>query len=196
MYVESGTLREGWTIAPATAVIPDPDDSGLIALARNGDRSAFERLYRRYVGRVHGLCRRLTGHAAEAEDMTQEVFVRAWQKLATFEGRSPFAAWLRRIAINVVISERRARGRTISSGPLEEDPPVADSPAPQRSAGLRRDLEEAIGTLPEGARMVFVLHDVYGYRHEEIADWTGTAVGTSKAHLHRARRLLREALSE
>jgi RNA polymerase sigma-70 factor, ECF subfamily len=195
VHVECGTLREGWAIGSASAVIQEPDDLSLVRLASEGDRSAFERLYREHVGRVYALCRRLTGNSAEAEDMTQEAFVRAWQKLSTFEGRSRFSSWLRRLAVNVVINARRAQGRSLALEPIAEGVPGHDPSGPVHPAGAGDDLEQAISGLPEGARFVFVLHDVQGYKHEEIAEMTGTAVGTSKAHLHRARKLLREALS-
>jgi RNA polymerase sigma-70 factor (ECF subfamily) len=161
--------------------------------ARAGDRAAFQRLYEQHVGRVYALCLRLTGDGDEAEDRTQDAFVRAWQKLGSYRGESAFSTWLHRLTVNVVLTERRASGRRAA----RETVAAADSPGaePAPRAGLHVDLERAIAALPPGARAVFVLYDVEGYGHEEIARMTGIAAGTSKAQLHRARRLLREALS-
>lgn len=172
---------------------PDVQGSGLVHRAQAGDRSAFRRLYEEHVGRVYALCLRLTGDPEDAMERTQDVFVRAWDKLGSFRGEAAFATWLHRLAVNVVLTDRRSAGRrerrvdaVAALGPRSE-------PAPR--AGLAVDLERAIAALPPGARSVFVLYDVEGYRHEEIAEMTGIAAGTSKAQLHRARRLLREALS-
>jgi RNA polymerase sigma-70 factor (ECF subfamily) len=163
-----------------------------VARARAGDLGAFEDLYRRHVRRVYATCLRMTADPALAEDHTQETFVRVWQKLHTFRGETGFPAWLGRVAVNVVISERRVGGRRARrERPLEAAPaPLAPEP---RGAGP--DLEQAIAALPERARDVFVLHDVEGYRHDEIAGLLDVKVGTSKSQLHRARKLLREALS-
>ena len=182
-------------IGTVAAVAPEADEDQLVRRARAGDVAAFERLYRRHVGRVHALCLRLTRRSAEAEDLTQEVFVKAWQKIGTFEGRSRLSSWLHRMAVNAVIDRRRSTDEEISWEPADPDAPAFDPPAPRRDPAIREDLEQAIGSLPDGARFVFVLHDVHGYLHEEIAEMVGIAEGTSKAQLHRARRLLREALS-
>lgn len=172
------------TVDPPPTVECSGDE---VARAQGGDVRAFEALYRAHAPRIHGLCRRLTGSASNAEDLTQEVFVRAWQRLRSFRGESAFSTWLHRLAVNVVLGHLRAHrpAPTVWEG---------DRPASHRATALRIDLEEAIASLPPSARMVFVLHDVEGYRHEEIAALARIAVGTSKAHLHRARRLLREAL--
>jgi RNA polymerase sigma-70 factor (ECF subfamily) len=132
----------------------------------------------------------MTADPALAEEFTQETFVRAWRKLRSFRGDSGFFAWIRRIAINVVLSDRRGRGR----GPAEEV--ESEHLASALDPGAALDLESAIAKLPVGARTVFVLHDVEGYRHDEIAGMLGVAAGTSKAQLHRARKLLREALEQ
>ena len=174
-------------------------DSGpdLIARARAGDGRAFEALYRANVGRVYALCVRLEADAARAEELTQDVFVRAWRGLATYRGESAFSTWLHRLAVNVVVSDRRSVVRrnlrlVPNGGAIDE---VAE---PAVRGGDREldaiDLDRAIAGLPPGARAVFVLHDVEGYQHAEIAGMTGIAEGTSKAQLFRARRLLREAL--
>lgn len=170
---------------------PADDEQGLVERAVDGDVPAFEQLYRRYVGRIHGLCIRMTGDADAAEDCTQETFVQAWYKLDSFEGRSRLSTWLHRIAVNAVLGRRRKERDW-----LRREPELADLPAEDRSPGTRIDLEGAIRALPAGARDVFVLRGVYGYSHEEAADMLGVAVGTSKAQLHRARRLLKEWLED
>jgi RNA polymerase sigma-70 factor (ECF subfamily) len=147
------------------------------------------------VGRVHALCRRLCGDRGRAEDLTQDVFVRAWQRLGTFRGESLFSSWLHRLAVNVVLGEERSRSRRLDLARPAEDIAALElgGPDPERTGS--GDLERAIAALPPGAREVFVLHDVEGYRHEEIAEMTGRSAGTCKAQLHRARSLLREALT-
>jgi len=166
----------------------------LVRAAQDGDLSAFERLYRDNERKVFGLCFRLSSDPALAEELTQEVFVRAWRKLKSFRGESAFSSWLYPLTVNVARSERRSRQRRTARIVATEDPvslertPVA--PAPE--AGF--DLEKAMAALPPGARAVFVLHDVEGRTHEEIAALLKLATGTSKAQLFRARRLLREAL--
>jgi RNA polymerase sigma-70 factor (ECF subfamily) len=166
--------------------------SDLVRRAQDGDESAFEQLYRENVGRVYALCLRLSGDQARAEELTQDVFVRAWEKLSSYRGESAFFSWLYRLAVNVawgdLRSERRRTTRLVTTAELPER--SDDAPPP----GLRLDLERAIATLPPGARTAFVLYDIEGFEHEEIAKMTGWATGTSKAQLHRARRLLRRAL--
>ena len=168
----------------------------LVRAAQAGNVAAFERLYQENVKRVYALCYRMAGSAQLAEELTQDVFVRAWQKLAGFRAESAFSSWLHPIAVNVAYSERRSRMRRESRVSSHDDltPFEADAPQLQPRPADGVDLERAIQGLPEGAREVFVLHDVEGLKHEEIAAQVGIAVGTSKAQLHRARRLLREAL--
>jgi len=167
----------------------------LVRRAQAGDQAAFRDLYHQLAGRVYALCLRLTGDAGAAEERTQDVFVRAWDKLRSFRGESAFSSWLHRLAVNVVMNEQRTRSRR-----EKRVTPVADPEALERgqggegNAGLNIDLERAIATLPEGAREVFVLYDIEGYSHAEIAELTGIAEGTSKAQLFRARHLLREKL--
>jgi len=162
-----------------------------VARARSGDVGAFEQLYRRHVGRVYAICLRMTADPARAEDHTQEAFIRAWEKLDTYRGESGFERWLSRVAVNVVRSGHRARGRREErERPMDGD----ESPVPGPTTGAALDLERALCGLPPGARQVFVLHDVEGYRHEEIAGLLDVTTGTSKSQLHRARKLLREAL--
>jgi RNA polymerase sigma-70 factor (ECF subfamily) len=169
-------------------------DFELVRAVRSGNLAAFERLYRSTVGLVYALCLRMSGDAARAEELTQDVFVRAWQKLATFRGESAFATWLTRLAVNVVLSERRDRGRRDARLTPVDDLEALAPAAPQSPPGSALDLERAIAELPEQARRVFVLHDVEGWGHSEIARATGLAIGTCKSHLHRARALLREVL--
>lgn len=169
-------------------------DSDLIRKAQTGDVGAFESLYRKHVGRIYALCLRMVADPARAEDLAQEAFLRAWQKLRSFRGRSAFSTWLHRLAVNVVLSEMRSRGRGSIQSTTPEQLQAVPDPRPQRWPDTGVDLERAIAALPEQARLVFVLHDVEGYRHREIGRLLGIAIGTSKAHLHRARRILREVL--
>jgi len=160
-----------------------------VRLAVAGDTRAFERLYRAHAGRVHALARRMAD-ASEADELTQEVFVRAWQGLAGFRGDAAFSTWLHRVAVNVILT-RRAAYAVRRERMVEGDEAFDELPAPARGREHGVDLERAIARLPEGARRVFVLHDVEGYKHEEIAATLGVTAGTSKAQLHRARLLLR-----
>jgi len=172
----------------------EPAMTHLLGEAQQGDAAAFETLYRRHVGRVHALCRRLARDGGRAEELTQEVFLKAWKHLGTCPCDEALAGWLCRIAIHVVLDDNRKlrrrfwREAPLGDGILRER---AESPAP---AGLALDLERAIAGLPPGARQVFVLYDVEGFRHEEIGKLLGLSPGTSKAQLHRARRLLKEVL--
>jgi RNA polymerase sigma-70 factor (ECF subfamily) len=170
-------------------------ETALIARAQAREVKAFEALYRLHVGRIHALCRRLSGSQALAEDFTQEAFVQAWKALPGFRRDSAFGSWLHRIAVNVVIGHQRTALRR--SGWVRDDGGDAlDScAAPAERPDVALDLDRAIAELPPGAREVFVLYDIDGYKHEEIAALTGLAVGTCKAHLHRARRLLRARLT-
>src|SRR5262245_9466081 len=160
-----------------------------VALAAQGDASAFERLYRTHVARIHSLTRRMLG-THEADEVTQDIFVRTWQKLGQFRGESAFSTWLHRLAINVVIERRRTFA--IQRERISDDPAALDfaTVAPAR-ADLTVDFEHAIEQLPPGAREIFVLHDVEGYKHREIAAMLDITSGTSKRQLHRARMLLR-----
>jgi RNA polymerase sigma-70 factor (ECF subfamily) len=181
----------------ATA-IPVDEDRALVASAAAGSTRAFESLYRRHCGRVHGVISRLVGgQGARAEDLTQETFVRAWQALRDFRQDAAFGTWLHRLAVNTTLMEMRARRVRRHD---EGDDEGLDHVGLQDSAGggtaLRMDLERAVASLPPRARAVLVLYDIEGWRHEEIAEELGMAVGSSKAQLHRARGLLRERLGE
>lgn len=170
---------------------PVPAD---VAAAAAGDRRAFERLYRLHVDRIFSLCTRMLGDRVVAEEVTQDVFVRVWEKLPQFRAESAFGTWLHRVAVNVVLSHRKTAG--ISQARTSSDETAIDLAASRPvSVGERLDLEAAIARLPQGARRVFVLHDVEGFTHEEIGGQLGITPGGSKAQLHRARFLLRAALS-
>jgi RNA polymerase sigma-70 factor (ECF subfamily) len=183
-------LPEPMTV-PTTYVV-DPD----VALAAAGDRRAFERLYRQHMTRVFSLCARMVTDRTRAEELTQDVFVRAWEKLHLFRGESAFGTWLHRMTVNVVLNARKTEGRNRSRFEEDEEGDGVDLlPSRPLAPGDRMDLEAAIAKLPPGARRVFTLHDIEGYKHEEIAEMLGVTSGATKAQLHRARLLLREALN-
>ena len=190
-----------------TAAMPSPPpdrdaERALVDRARSGDVGAFEALYRANVGRVYALALRLTADRRDATELTQDVFVHAWRKLATFRGDAAFATWLHRIAVNSLFMQvrgdrrRAARIRSTGDEPPSEERPSSSDEGRTRVVDVEQtvDLERAIAALPPGARRVFVLYDVLGYRHDEIARLTGLAEGTLRAQLHRARKLLMEAL--
>lgn len=178
-----------------SAEVAAATDRALAKCAAAGDMAAFESIYRRHAGRVHGVIVRLVGgHGMRAEDLTQEAFVRAWQALPKFRHESAVSTWLHRLAVTTALMELRSR----RTGPRFDDEEALDHVGTADSAGhgaaLSMDLERAVATLPARARAVLVLHDVEGWKHEEIANELGMAVGSSKAQLHRARRLLRGRL--
>ncbi len=170
------------------------DEANWILRAQRADAKAFESLYRLHVDKVYGLCLRMTGNVAEAEDCTQEAFIQAWNKLDKFRGDSAFGTWIHRIAVNSVLGRMRKSKRERDRIQLASEEVL--SPASISDDGELRDLSDAVNRLPEGARHVFVLYGVYGYSHEEAGDMLGIAVGTSKAQLHRARRLLAQQLEQ
>ena len=170
------------------------DEQAWVERAQRADTAAFESLYRLHLDRVYGLCLRMTGNASEAEDCTQEAFIQAWNKLSKFRGDSAFSTWIHRIAVNSVLGRLRKSRR-------EQDriQAVTDiSPAPETvgDSGNFEDLQNAVDDLPDGARHVFVLHAVYGYTHDETGELLGIATGTSKAQMHRAKRLLAQHLKQ
>ncbi len=191
------SLIATWQLRPhatdRTALSPILETRDDVALAARGDTRAFARLYELHKGRVHALARRMAGdeHAVE---LTQDVFVRAWQKLGTFRGEAQFGTWLHRLAVNLILS-RRASFATQRARFLADDDILEDLPARAGNREFGMDFETAITRLPDGARAVFVLHDIEGYRHEEIAALLGVTSGTTKAQLHRARMLLRRHLA-
>lgn len=168
------------------------DEPTLIALAQNGSSTAFEALYRLHIGKVYGLCLRMTGNTSEAEDCAQEAFIQAWTRLKLFRGDSAFGTWLHRIAVNAVLGRMRKSRREQDRLQVVRD--TVSTPATIGDGGGIRDIEQALGELPTGARHVFVLNAVYGYSHDETGDMLGIASGTSKAQLHRARHLLARQL--
>jgi len=167
-------------------------EAALVQRARGGDVRAFERLYRDHVGRVYGLCLRLTRDAAQAEDCAQEAFINAWRALGRFETRSSLSTWLHRIAVNVVLAKRRRPERVLDLPAGAEE--AADVEVTFDTPVEVQEIEDAVGGLPEGARDVLVLCALYGYSHGEAAQMLGVAEGTCKAQLHRARALLRQRL--
>jgi len=179
-------------IKPSGSVTSRLERSADAVLAAAGDARAYERLYRAHVDRIHSLARRMAG-PDEADELTQEIFVRAWEKLRTFRGESAFGTWLYRLGINLILSRRQSRA--IWRQRHAEGEAVAETLV-ARPAGTdhRLDFDAALETLPRGARQILVLHDVEGYKHEEIASMLGIATGTSKAQLHRARNMMRAAL--
>jgi RNA polymerase sigma factor (sigma-70 family) len=171
-------------------------DAETVRRAQAGDRAAFDTIYHCTVGRVYAVCLRMSEDRQNAERLTQDAFVRAWQNLASFRGDSAFTSWLHRLAVNVVLEDRRSTGRRHLRVENVEDPGIFERGTPPAMVGERIDLERAIARLPVRARTVLVLFDVEGYSQDEIARLTGTAVGTVKAQLHRARKLLREMLNK
>lgn len=183
-----GEPRSGSGLLPAYA------ETNEAQRAASGDHEAFARLYRAHVGRIYALARRMAGEDL-AEDLTQEVFVRAWEKLASFRGEARFGTWLHRLAVNHLLSRRETERKREARMVTGEGTWAGVAAPVKRSSGAALDLEEALTRLPPGAKEVFVLYDVEGYGHEDIAGLMGISVGTSKSQLHRARMLLRGYLS-
>ena len=180
-------------------------EADAIRLAQQGDAAAFERIYELHRRRVYSLCLRMVGNTAEAEDLTQEAFLQLFRKIATFRGESAFSTWLHRLSVNVVLM--RLRKKTAPETSLEETTqPDEEGDSPRRDFGApdlrlsgsidRLNLQRAIDQLPHGYKTVFVLHDVQGYEHNEIAALMGCSIGNSKSQLHKARMRLRELLHE
>ncbi len=178
----------------ATAADSALSVEALVKRAQHGDPRAFEEVYRALVGRIYALCLRMSRDAQRAEELTQDVFVRAWEKLGSFRGEAKFATWLHRLAVNVVLQAGRAASRRSAREDVVADPGQYLKLAERSMPGTRLDLERAIAALPDGAREVLVLRDIYGYKYREIAEMQGVALGTVKAQIHRARKMVREAL--
>jgi RNA polymerase sigma-70 factor (ECF subfamily) len=190
-------------MSPRRSAADRAAEAVVIRRAQQGDGEAFEELYRRHKGRVYSLCLRMLGNTAEAEDLTQEAFMQLFRKIHTFRGESAFSTWLHRLSVNVVLMNLRRKslplvsldesvetdepGESVKREPGEEDPALLGSLD-------RVTLEEAIQQLPHGYRMVFLLHDVEGYEHNEIATLLRCSIGNSKSQLHKARLRLRELL--
>jgi RNA polymerase sigma-70 factor (ECF subfamily) len=185
------------TIGPFPSTIGEEKAAALdfIRRAQSGDVDAFELLYHEHSGRIYALCLRLKGgDSSDATELMQDVFVRAWRRLSTFRGDCAFSSWLHRLTVNTMLENARSDSRRIARVlPMDDTSRLAGA---ARSSGveLKMDMENAIASLPRGARLAFVLHDVEGYQHQEIAEQLSVSVGTVKAQLHRARRLLRERL--
>ena len=177
------------------------DEVGVwVALASTGDVAAFQRLYERSAGRVFALCLRMTADSQRARELAHDAFVRAWERLPGFRGESHFDTWMHRLAVNVVLEAARSDRRRLARVSLAEDEgdPEAIAAAgarPPADVLDRIDIERAVAALPPNARAVFVLHDVEGFRHDEIAERMHLAPGTVRAHLHRARQLLMRTLN-
>lgn len=185
--------------------IRELDEAEAIRRAQQGDAEAFERIYRLHNRRVYALCLRMVGNTAEAEDLTQEAFMQLFRKIGTFRGESAFSTWLHRLAVNVVLM--RLRKKTLAETSLDEaSEPDEDAGGPRKDIGGpdlrlsgsvdRVNLERAVEQLPPGYRSIFVLHDVQGYEHNEIALIMHCSIGNSKSQLHKARMRLRELLQE
>lgn len=192
--LRSAPVTEGsQAMSEPPAEVVDLGERRLIDRARKGDQAAFEAIYRAHSGRVYGLCLRMLQDPAAAEDCVQETFISAWRNLPRFEGRSSLGTWLHRIAVNTVLGRVRRKEPVVHSAE-PEDHAGAELPVLADAMDVL-DLEQLIATLPTGARHVLVLQGVYGYTHEETADFLGIAVGTCKAQLHRARKLLTERMT-
>ncbi len=179
----------------------DPNEAELIERAKQGDAQAFQALYDKHKRRVYSLCLRMTANTAEAEDLTQEAFLQLYRKIATFRGESAFSTWLHRLSVNVVLMQLRKKSLPVvsleESTQGEEDTPKKDFGAEDLAlAGSidRLQLQKAVDDLPPGYRTIFVLHDIEGYEHNEIATLVGCSIGNSKSQLHKARMKLRDLL--
>lgn len=185
------------TIGPTPSTIGEERAATLdiVRRAQAGDVDAFELLYREHAGRIYALCLRLmASDSADATELMQDVFIRAWRRLTTFRGECAFSSWLHRLAVNTMLENARGDRRRIARVLPMDDTSRLEGAARSTGVDLKMDMEDAIASLPKGARLAFVLHDVEGYQHQEIAEQLGVSVGTIKAQLHRARRLLRERL--
>lgn len=187
----AGAADSAREVAPVTKQVVQ-DELYWVGKAQLGDVPAFETLYRLHIDRVYGLCLHMTRNASEAEDCAQEAFIQAWSKLGKFRGDSAFGTWIHRVAVNAVLGRMRKSRR--EQDRIRVVAEVAAAPESLGDDGNLQDLERAMEALPSGARHVFVLHAVYGYSHDETGKMLGIAAGTSKAQLHRARRLLAQQL--
>jgi len=186
--------------APPKVESAEAPDYALTQMAAGGDMRAFEELYERHSRRVYSLCLRMTANTAEAEDLTQEVFIQLHRKAGSFRGESQFTTWLHRMTVNQVLMHFRRRGSRTEQVTEDGESPqqvVAGTEDPSRMPVVDRiALDKALGQLPPGYRAVFVLHDVEGHEHEEVARLLGCSVGTSKSQLHKARMKLRQLLRQ
>ena len=166
----------------------------LVRRAQAGDARAFEGIYRLTADRMYALCLRMSGDGQEAVELVQDVFVRAWERLGSFRGDSLFTTWLHRLAVNLILQDRRSKARRRAREVTAPDLDSFGRAARRSMPGTRVDLERAIAALPDKARRVLVLRDVEGYKYAEIAEMTGVSLGTVKAQIHRARGLIKEKL--
>ncbi len=199
---ETATARGNRPAPFTSAASSDPGEAQVLARAQAGDHHAFAQLYSLHKRRIYSLCLRMVSNIAEAEDLTQEAFLQLHRKIGTFRGDSAFSTWLHRLAINVVLMQLRKKGLSLIS--LDEAMEPAPEEGPGRSFGApdltlagaidRLALERAVADLPAGYRLIFILHDVEGFEHNEIAAMLDCSIGNSKSQLHKARLKLREAL--
>ena len=200
--ISRGAAGKGNLTDPVQRQASDPNEAELIERAKKGDAYAFQALYDKHKRRVYSLCLRMTSNTAEAEDLTQEAFLQLYRKIGTFRGESAFSTWLHRLSVNVVLMHLRKKSLPVVSleettQPGEEDTPKKDFGADDLNlAGSidRLQLQKAVDDLPPGYRTIFVLHDVEGYEHNEIAAIVGCSIGNSKSQLHKARMKLRDLL--
>ncbi len=201
----SGCVPTGTVARPRRTETSELSEAEAIRLAQQGDAAAFERIYQLHSRRVYALCLRMVGNTAEAEDLTQEAFLQLFRKIHTFRGESAFSTWLHRLSVNVVLM--RLRKKSLAETSLEEvTEPDEETGGPRKQIGGpdlllsgsidRINLQRAIDQLPPGYKSVFMLHDVQGYEHNEIAEIMGCSIGNSKSQLHKARMRLRELLQE
>ncbi len=174
------------------------NETELVRIAREGDQNGFKRLFEMNVNRIYAFCLRMSANTQSAEEITQDVFVKAWENLHKFRGESKFSTWLHSIAVNEFLTLKRTEKRFMQRFTSTDDVLKYDKRGerPDIHFNTNIDLENAINSLPEQAKIVLILHDIEGYRHREIAEMINIEVGTSKAHLHRARKILREGLSK
>ena len=177
-------------VVHANVVFGNKSENELISKAKRGDKQAFRSLYDEHIGRVYALCYRLTGEKGMAEDASQEVFIQLWRKLGNFDGQSQFSTWLHSVTANITISYMRKQKGWVQRMFNLESSGINEMPAEGNSTDV--DLEALVIRLPERARMVFVLHALEGYRHEDIANMLNMAVGSSKAQFFRAKQLLKD----
>src|SRR5499427_4509529 len=200
--ISRGAAGKGDLTDPQQRLASDTAEAELIEKAKLGDAQAFQALYEKHKRRVYSLCLRMTSNTAEAEDLTQEAFLQLYRKIATFRGESAFSTWLHRLSVNVVLMHLRKKNLPVVS--LEETTQAGEDDTPKKDFGAedlalagsidRLQLQKAVDDLPPGYRMIFVLHDVEGYEHNEIASIVGCSIGNSKSQLHKARMKLRDML--
>ena len=200
--ISRGAAGKGNLTDPAQRQGNDSNEAALIEKARHGDAEAFQALYDKHKRRVYSLCLRMTANTAEAEDLTQEAFLQLYRKIGTFRGESAFSTWLHRLSVNVVLMHLRKKSLPVVS--LEETTQAGEDDTPKKDFGAedlalagsidRLQLQKAVDDLPPGYRTIFVLHDVEGYEHNEIATIVGCSIGNSKSQLHKARMKLRDLL--